>query len=61
MATKDQIKAAILKVAGDPISGVIHDLADAFADAVFEIDNPKPAASLSAEKETRVTKPTETR
>ena len=61
MATKTQIKDAILNVAGNPESGVIHDLADAFADAVFEIDNPKPAASLSAEKETRVTKPTELR
>lgn len=61
MATKDQIKAAILEVAGNPVSGAIADLADSFADAVFEIDNPKPAASLSAEKETRVTKPTEVR
>ena len=61
MATKAQIKDAILKAAGNPESGVIHDLADAFADAVFELDNPKPAVSLSAEKETRVTKPTELR
>jgi hypothetical protein len=51
-----------LKVAGDPISGVIHDLADAWVDAIYEIDNPKAAANApAAEKETRITKPEETR
>lgn len=59
MATKAEIKAAILKVAGDPVSGAIADLADEFAEAVFRLDNP--AVSLSAEKETRVTKPAESR
>lgn len=59
MATKAEIKAAILSVAGNPESGAIVDLADDFADAVFRLDNP--AASLSAEKETRVTKPAEKR
>jgi len=61
MATKADIKAAILKVAGDPVSGVIVELADEFAEAVYELDNPKTAAALSAEKETRVTKPAELR
>jgi hypothetical protein len=58
MATKDQIKKAILEVAGNPTSGVIADLADSFADAVVAIDTP----AISGEaKEARVTKPTETR
>jgi hypothetical protein len=58
MATKEQIKKAILEVAGNPISGVIADLADSFADAVVAIDTP---AVLGEVKEARVTKPTETR
>jgi hypothetical protein len=59
MANKADIKAAILDVAGNPSSGAIADLADDFAEAVFRLDNP--VAALSTEKETRVTKPTETR
>ncbi len=58
MATKDQIKKAILEVAGNPISGVIADLADSMADAVVAIDNP---AAHGEAKEARVTKPAETR
>lgn len=58
MATKDQIKKAILEVAGNPVSGVIADLADSMADAVVAIDNP---AVLGEVKEARVTKPAETR
>ena len=62
MATKEQIKKAILEVAGKPISGVISDLADAWADAIYSIDNPKATANAPAvEKETRITKPEETR
>ncbi len=61
MATKEQIKKAILEVAGNPESGVIFDLADGFADAVVAIDTPAPAEAKSAEKEIRVTKPTEIR
>jgi hypothetical protein len=58
MATKDQIKKAILEVAGNPISGAIADLADSMADAVVAIDTP---AVVGEVKEARVTKPTETR
>jgi hypothetical protein len=58
MATKDQIKKAILEVAGNPISGAIADLADSMADAVVAIDTPAFAGEA---KEARVTKPTETR
>lgn len=58
MATKEQIKAAILEVAGNPVSGVIADLADSMADAVVAIDKP---ANVGERKEARVTKPEETR
>jgi hypothetical protein len=58
MATKDQIKKAILEVAGNPISGAIADLADSMADAVVAIDTP---AVVGEVKEARVTKPTEIR
>lgn len=58
MATKDQIKKAILEVAGNPVSGAIADLADSMADAVVAIDTP---AVLGEVKEARITKPAETR
>jgi hypothetical protein len=58
MATKAEIKDAILKVAGNPISGVIADLADSMAEEVHAIDNPPVKVQ---EKESRVTKPEETR
>lgn len=59
MASKDAIKAAILKVAGDPVSGIIKDLADEMAQAVVDLD--ATTSSERSEKETRVTKPAETR
>lgn len=58
MATKDQIKKAILDVAGNPISGPIADLADSMAEAVVAIDTP---AVVGEVKEARVTKPAEIR
>ncbi len=58
MATKAEIKAAILKIAGNPISGAIADLADSMADEIYAIDNPPVKVQ---EKESRVTKPEETR
>jgi hypothetical protein len=60
MATRDEIKDAILKVAGDPVSGAIKDLAESMADAVHAIDNP-PSSQRVEIKENRVTKPAETR
>jgi hypothetical protein len=39
MASKDDIKKAILKVAGNPVSGTIASLADDMAEAVFVLDN----------------------
>lgn len=62
MASKEQIKKTILEVAGNPVSGVIADLAEAWAEAIYTIDNPKAAAHApAAEKETRITKPEEVR
>lgn len=43
MASKKEIKEAILKVAGNPVSGPIASLADAMADAVVALDKkPEP-------------------
>lgn len=62
MASKAQIKETILKVAGDPISGVIFDLAEEWAEAIVALDAPQTAAiAPAATKETRITKPEETR
>jgi hypothetical protein len=59
MATKDEIKDAILKVAGNPESGVVTQFADAWADAIVAIDSPASAPEIKREdaepvKETRV-------
>ena len=58
MATKDAIKAAILKTAGNPSAGIIKDLADDFAQAVWELDNTN---SINPAKETRIVDSKETR
>jgi len=58
MATKDEIKAAILKTAGNPSAGVIKDLADDFAKAVWELDNTN---SVNPAKEVRIVDSKETR
>jgi hypothetical protein len=58
MATQAEIKAAILKIAGNPVSGVIADLAESMAEEIHAIDNPPVKVQ---EKESRVTKPEETR
>jgi hypothetical protein len=55
MATKEEIKAAILEVAGSPSSGPIADLADAWADAIVRLDTKNPA------KEVRIVESKETR
>jgi hypothetical protein len=62
MATKEQIKKAILKVAGHPVSGVIVDLSEEWAEAIVALDAPQTAAiAPAATKETRITKPEEVR
>jgi hypothetical protein len=58
MASKDDIKRAILKVAGNPSVGVIADLADDLAKAVWELDNTN---SFNPAKEARVVDSKETR
>lgn len=65
MATKAEIKKAILAVAGNPESGVVAQLADTWAQAIVDLDNEAASEDAKAvggsTKETRVTKPSETR
>lgn len=48
MASKEDIKKAILEVAGNPESGVVREYADKWAEAIFALDNK------TAEKEVRI-------
>jgi hypothetical protein len=57
MASVEQVRQAILRVAGNPDSGPIRDLADDMARAVVELDDP----AHQADKEKRVLGPTEVR
>lgn len=75
MATKEQIKKAILDVAGNPDSGVVFQLADQWAEAIAGLDSVAPvetnakedagnkegAASERLAKEVRVIKAAEAR
>ena len=78
MATKEEIKKAILSVAGNPESGIIADMADKWAEAIVGLDADVPFDPEARDgdgdgkvqdgtkwerpaKETRVTKPGETR
>lgn len=56
--TKEQIKRAILKAAGNPEAGVIADLADEMAQEVSALIMPP---TRSADRETRISKPSELR
>jgi hypothetical protein len=58
MATQDDIKKAILKAAGNPSVGILADMADDLAKAVWELDNTN---SYSPAKEARVVDSKETR
>jgi hypothetical protein len=58
MASKDEIKKAILKAAGNPSVGAIADMADDLANAVWELDNTN---SYNPAKEARVVDSKETR
>jgi hypothetical protein len=60
MATHAQVKAAILRVAGNPESGAIRDLVDAMASAVVAIDAPE-VKEYKPVMETRVMKSSEKR
>ena len=55
MATKEQIKKAILEASGNPEYGIVRDNVDTWAQAVWELDNevkPKEVRVVEA-KETR--------
>lgn len=58
MASKEQIKKAILAVAGNPESGVVAEYADKWADAIVALDAPEKA---SPDKEVRTISPAEKR
>jgi hypothetical protein len=58
MASKDEIKKAILKAAGNPSVGLVADMAEDFAQAVWELDNTN---SYNPAKEARVVDSKETR
>jgi hypothetical protein len=58
MASQDEIKKAILKAAGNPSVGVIADMADDLAKAVWQLDNTN---SYNPAKEARVVDSKETR
>jgi hypothetical protein len=58
MASKEDIKRAILKAAGNPSVGVFADMADDLAQAVWELDNTN---SYNPAKEARVVDSKETR
>jgi hypothetical protein len=53
MATKEQIIAAILEIAGNPAVGEVKDLSEAFADAIIAIDTPAKEVRVVEIKETR--------
>lgn len=58
MATKDEIKKVILAVAGNPESGVVKEYADAWAEAIVNIDAPAkaPETGRKAEEEVKETR-----
>lgn len=66
MATKAEIKEAILKASGNPESGVVFKNVDAWADAIVALDAPtKPTEKVEEKskptKETRTLSAEETR
>ena len=60
MADREAIKKAILDAAGNPVSGVIAENADRFADAIVALDAPKTKREID-NRETRVVEGKETR
>lgn len=53
MATKEQIRKAILDLSGNPDTGIVAENVDAWAQAIVDLDKPV--------KETRVVEAQETR
>jgi hypothetical protein len=60
MATREEIKKAILGAVGNPSAGVIADNVDRMVDAVAELDVVKPKREFD-QRETRKVEPKETR
>ena len=56
MATKAEIKKVILDVAGNPESGPVKQLADAWADAIVALDEPAKPKEEKAEQEVKETR-----
>lgn len=66
MASKAEIKKVILDIAGNPESGPVRQLVDAWASAIVALDAPAPTPIVEREdeepvKETRVIRPSEKR
>ena len=55
MATKEQIREAIMATTGNPIVGAIVENVDALVDAIYLLDNPANT------KEVRILEASETR
>ena len=54
MATASQIEYVILRIAGDPVSGIVKDLAPIWAKEICKLDQPEKRSK-------RVIEPEETR
>ena len=62
MADREAIKRAILDVAGNPVSGVVAEYADRFADAVVALDRARPEVKRDVDtREKRVVEARERR
>lgn len=53
MASKSDIEAVILKVAGNPSSGIVKDLAPEWAEEIAKLDAPKIKRAVVEPEETR--------
>lgn len=64
MPSKDEIKKALLKAAGNPESGAVYSVVDDMAKAVEKLLKPEETVAVTFDKtnrETQTVKPTEIR
>ena len=61
MMNKQEIKSALLKVAGNPESGVIAEYADAMAEAIYLLLESNEKKHYEPVQETRIIAPIESR
>ncbi len=64
MATREQIKKAILDTSANPSAGVVVEWVDRWADAIVALDEPQPKRGPGRSKpdrEVRVVEPDEER